>query len=120
MQSYIRLVLGSTMRRRNRENSSGRGELRGEKEATERRTFLSTDTGSMYRLYRSNSNYSKTSPRASKRSILIPTVELLVFDEDIDSSIRKRGDLCDLSIVFEIDFVSSKTEQTEYSRFGQF
>lgn len=43
-----------------------------------------------------------------------PTVELLVFDEDIDSSIRKQSDQNpknrDLSIVLEIDFVSSNVE----------
>lgn len=43
-----------------------------------------------------------------------PTVELLVFDEDIDSSIREQSDQnpknCDLSIVLEIDFVSSNVE----------
>lgn len=38
-----------------------------------------------------------------------PAVELLAFDEDIDSSIRRQSDP-NLSIALEIDFVSSKME----------
>lgn len=62
MRSYIRPVLGNEWR--DRENSSGRRIMSRKNVSFDRHEI---DVSS----YRSNSNYSKTSPRASERSILI-------------------------------------------------
>lgn len=62
MRSYIRPVSGNE--RRDRENSSGRRIMSRKNVSFDRHEI---DVSS----YRSNSNYSKTSPRASERSILI-------------------------------------------------
>lgn len=108
MRSYIRLVLGSTIggnewRRRDRENSNGR-RITSRKKRASYVSFVSPR--SMYRSYRSNSNYSKTSPRASQRSILILRLNYWHLTR---ISIALLGDRV-ISIALEIDFVSSKME----------
>lgn len=108
MRSYIRLVLGSTIggnewRRRDRENSSGR-RITSRKKRASYVSFVSPR--SMYRSYRSNSNYSKTSPRASQRSILILRLNYWHLTR---ISIALLGDRV-ISIALEIDFVSFKME----------
>lgn len=106
----LRLELGSTLRR-DRENSSGNYEP---KEVT---AYVSFDRHEieMYRCVQPSIGFELFQNLASGLGTIdFNPIELLVFDENIDSFIRKRSDpnekKYDLSIVLEIDFVLSKME----------
>lgn len=104
MRSYIRPVLGNEWR--DRENSSGRRIMSRKNVSFDRHEI---DVSS----YRSNSNYSKTSPRASERSILILRLNYWYLTRISIALLGNRvikTRRTDLSIVLEIDFVSSNVE----------
>lgn len=112
MRSYIKAGVGFDVAARSREFE--RKENYEPKEVT---AYVSFDRHEieMYRCVQPSIGFELFQNLASGLGTIdFNPIELLVFDEDIDSFIRKRSDpnekKYDLSIVLEIDFVLSKIE----------